>query len=225
MTWVFLRIYVALSEPLKAGCFGYIWWTSSIHMMRLIIIYLPVYRCCINDSYYIDCTCVEHGPYDAECNIDCKKHSRWSKVTSMLVCTCAQQNYVLQDLCSCISLKATKPKTIDNPNYISSSWLWMCTKSGSFLSVWRTKFILHVMFLVTNLLNFLIVCLHVLLLTHISFRHVDSTRHYKVVILLSCWEFCTCVPIPAIRPITPSHAQIQDANGPHLGPAKWAAQK
>lgn len=31
--------------------------------------------------------------------------------------------------------------------------------------------------------------------------------------------------MPAIKPIASSHAQIHDANGPHLGPDKWAAQK
>ena len=35
----------------------------------------------------------------------------------------------------------------------------------------------------------------------------------------------TCVPIPAMRPIASSQAQHQDANGPHTGPAKCAAQK
>jgi hypothetical protein len=35
----------------------------------------------------------------------------------------------------------------------------------------------------------------------------------------------TCVPMPAIKPIASSHAHTHDANGPHRGPAKWAAQK
>lgn len=35
----------------------------------------------------------------------------------------------------------------------------------------------------------------------------------------------TCVPIPEMLPTVSSQAQHQDANGPHLGPAKCAAQK
>lgn len=35
----------------------------------------------------------------------------------------------------------------------------------------------------------------------------------------------TCVPMPAIRPMVSSHAQHHDANGPHFGPDKCAAQK
>ena len=35
----------------------------------------------------------------------------------------------------------------------------------------------------------------------------------------------TWAPIPEIIPMTSSQAQHHDANGPHLGPAKWAAQK
>jgi hypothetical protein len=35
----------------------------------------------------------------------------------------------------------------------------------------------------------------------------------------------TWAPIPETAPMVSSQAQNQDANGPHLGPAKWAAQK
>jgi hypothetical protein len=72
--------------------------------------YLPVNRYHINDCYDIQCKCVQHCPYEAEGNIDCKKHSRWSKVTTMLVGTCAKQNNVLQCLCSCICLATLNQK-------------------------------------------------------------------------------------------------------------------
>lgn len=35
----------------------------------------------------------------------------------------------------------------------------------------------------------------------------------------------TWVPRPATTPMVSSQAQHHDANGPHLGPAKWADQK
>ncbi len=59
--------------------------------------------------------------------------------------------------------------------------------------------------------------LHVFLLviSYIQAMHKDQ-----------CTSFGnTWVPMPAIRPMTSSHAQSHDANGPHWGPAKWAAEK
>jgi hypothetical protein len=59
--------------------------------------------------------------------------------------------------------------------------------------------------------------LHVFLLV-ISFIQAIHKDH--------CSSFGnTCVPMPAIRPMISSHAQSHDANGPHRGPAKWAAEK
>ena len=43
-----------------------------------------------------------------------------------------------------------------------------------------------------------------------------------------CWKEVaklTWAPIPETIPMVSSQAQHHDANGPHLGPAKWAAQK
>jgi hypothetical protein len=73
-----------------------------------------------------------------------RRHSRWSEVTTILVCACAQQNDVLQDLYSCIGLQSTKPST----QVICSSWFWMCTMR-SFLKCGELNFLQ--VFLVTNL--------------------------------------------------------------------------
>lgn len=108
--------------------------SNGIHARRKaewekqIVGYLPVNRHHINYSNYIECKCVEHCPYKAQYNIDGKKHSTWSKVTTILVCTSAKQNYVLQCLCSCICLQDSQyPKPFElsdkKDSCVNSHWI------------------------------------------------------------------------------------------------------
>lgn len=62
----------------------------------------------------------------------------------------------------------------------------------------------------------------------ITNKEIESKKTQLILeltVTLLYMENFTCVPMPAISPIVSSQAQHHDANGPHLGPAKWAAQK